>query len=49
MTMVAGEGRCIKVKLTDFMDAIQMMDQYSEYFLDKETGKIEWVSDMDLG
>ena len=23
-----------------------MMNQYSEYFLDKETAKVEWVSDM---
>ena len=36
----------MKVKLTDIIDAIEMMDQYSEYFLDKETGKVEWVSDM---
>ena len=33
----------MKVKLTDIIDAIEMMDQYSEYFLDKETGEIEWV------
>lgn len=36
----------MRVKLTDIIDAIEMMDQYSEYFLDKETGKVEWVSDM---
>ena len=36
----------MKVKLTDIIDAIEMTDQYSEYFLDKETGKVEWVSDM---
>ena len=36
----------MKVKLSDIIDAIEMMDQYSEYFLDKETGKVEWVSDM---
>ena len=36
----------MKVKLTDIIDAIEMMDQYTEYFLDKETGEIEWVSDM---
>ena len=42
-----GQGdKCIKVKLTDIIDAIEMMDQYTEYFLDKETGKIEWISDM---
>ena len=36
----------MKVKLSDIIDAIEMMDQYSEYFLDKETGQIEYVSDM---
>ena len=36
----------MKVKLSDIIDAIEMTDQYSEYFLDKETGKVEWVSDM---
>ena len=36
----------MKVKLSDIIDAIETMDRYSEYFLDKETGQIEWVSDM---
>ena len=36
----------MKVKLSDIIDAIEITDQYSEYFLDKETGKVEWVSDM---
>lgn len=36
----------MKVKLTDIIDAIEMMDQDSEYFLDKRTGEIEWVNDM---
>lgn len=36
----------MKVKLSDIIDAIEMTDQYSEYFLDKETGNVEWVSDM---
>lgn len=36
----------MKVKLSDIIDAITMADQYSEYFLDKKTGKIEWGSDM---
>ena len=36
----------MKVKLSDIIDAIEMTDQYSEYFLDKETGQIEYVSDM---
>ena len=38
----------MKVKLVDIIDAIDMMDQYSEYFLDKETGEIEWISDMTM-
>ena len=38
----------MKVKLSAIVDAIEMMDQYSEYFLDKETGEIEWVSDMSM-
>ncbi len=36
----------MKVKLTDIIDAIETMDRYSEYFLNKPTGEIEWVSDM---
>ena len=36
----------MKVKLTDIIDVIEMTNQYTEYFLDKETGEIEWVSDM---
>lgn len=36
----------MKVKLTDVIDAIEMTDQYSEYFLNKRTGEIEWTSDM---
>lgn len=38
----------MKVKLTDIIDAIDMIDQYSEYFLDKETGEIEWINDMTM-
>ena len=38
--------KIMKVKLSEILDAIEMMDRYSEYFLDKETGQIEWVSDM---
>ena len=30
----------MKVELADIIDAIEMTDQYSEYFLDKETGEI---------
>ena len=36
----------MKVKLSDIIEAIEMTDQYSECFLDKETGAIEWVSEM---
>ena len=36
----------MKVKLSDIIDAMEMEDQYSEYFLDKKTGKIEYVNDM---
>ena len=36
----------MRIRLSDIVDAIEMMDQYSEYFLDKKTGEIEWVSDM---
>lgn len=36
----------MKVKLTDIVDAIDMMEQNSEYFLNRRTGEIEWVSDM---
>ena len=38
----------MKVKLSTIIDAIEMIDQYSEYFLDKETGEIEWVNDMTM-
>ena len=38
----------MKVKLVDIIDAIDMVDQSSEYFLDKETGEIEWISDMTM-
>ena len=35
----------MKVKLSDIIEAIEMTDQDSEYFLDKETGKVLWVND----
>ena len=38
----------MKVKLQFIIDAIEMTDQYSEYFLDKRTGEIEYVSDMGM-
>ena len=42
--LICGEwigDKYMKVKLADIIDAIEMMDQYTEYFLDKETGEIE--------
>lgn len=36
----------MKVKLDNIIEAIEMQDEFSECLLDKETGKIEWVSDM---
>ena len=32
----------MKVKLSDIIGAIEMTDQDSDYFLDKETGEILW-------
>ncbi len=34
----------MKVKLSDIIEAIEMTSQDSEYFLDKETGKIIWCN-----
>ena len=36
----------MKVKLSDIIEAIETTDQYSEYFLDLETGEIVFTSDM---
>lgn len=36
----------MKVKLQEIIDAIEMTDQASEYFLDKETGEIVWISEV---
>ncbi len=36
----------MKVKLSEIIDAIEMTDQESEYFLDKETGELVWISDF---
>ena len=36
----------MKVKIQDIIDAMEMIDQYSECFIDKETGEIEQISDM---
>lgn len=35
----------MKVKLTDIIDAIEMTNESSEYFLDMETGEIVWIDD----
>ncbi len=36
----------MKVKLSEIIDAIEMTDQESEYFLDKETGELVWTNDF---
>lgn len=36
----------MKVNLSDIIDAVEMADQYSKNFLDRETGEIIWISDM---
>lgn len=36
----------MKVKLQDILDAMDMVNQYDEYFLDKKTGEFEYVSEM---
>ena len=36
----------MKVKLSDIIVAIEMANQYSESFLDRETGEIVWISEM---
>ncbi len=36
----------MKVKLSDIIDAIEMANQYSEYFLDKQTGEIEFPNNL---
>ena len=38
----------MKVKLSYIVEAIELMDQYSECFLDKTTGELEWVNEMTL-
>ena len=36
----------MKVKLSDILEAFEMNDMYSEYFIDKETGEVVQVNDM---
>lgn len=38
----------MKVKISDILDAMEMSDPYSEYFLDRETGEIVWISEMGM-
>ena len=38
----------MKVKLSEIINAIEMMNEYSECFLDMETGEIEWIDDMTM-
>ena len=35
----------MKVKLSDIITAIEMTDQDSENFLDRETGEVVWIND----
>ncbi len=34
----------MKVKLSDILEAFELNDRYSEYFLDKETGEVVQVN-----
>ena len=36
----------MKVKLAEIIEALEMTDNYTEYFLDMETGEIECLNDM---
>lgn len=36
----------MKVKLDDILEAFELNDRYSEYFLDEETGEVVQVNDM---
>ena len=36
----------MKVKLSDILEAFELNDRYSEYFLDQETGEVVQVNDM---
>lgn len=36
----------MKVKLSEIIDAFEMTDRESEYFLDQETGEIVWFNDF---
>lgn len=36
----------MKVKLSDILEAFELNDRYSKYFLDQETGEVVQVNDM---
>lgn len=36
----------MKVKLSDILEALELNDRYSEYFLDEETGEVVQVNEM---
>lgn len=36
----------MKVKISDIIDAMEMTDEYTEYFIDRETGEIEFINEM---
>lgn len=36
----------MKAKLSDILEAFELNDRYSEYYLDQETGEVVQVSDM---
>lgn len=36
----------MKVKLSEIIDAIEMTDRESEYFLDQTTGEIVWINEF---
>ncbi len=38
----------MKVKISEIVDVFEMMDQDSEYYLDKKTGEIEWINDVTM-
>lgn len=39
-------GEKLKVKLSDIILAMETADQYTENFIDAETGELVWISDM---
>lgn len=41
-------GEKLKVKLSDIILAMETADQYTENFIDAETGELVWISDMTM-